>query len=104
MKSGLEIHTGYNIRREMVNSNFNIVDLRIPIGNYNNSEFQLVFRTNKNKKISFSSRSTIGGYFGGNKLSSNLSLDVRSGDRFSSSLGFNINRININCVQISKIH
>ena len=79
----------------MVNSNFNIVDLRIPIGNYNNSEFQLVFRTNKNKKISFSSRSTIGGYFGGNKLSSNLSLDVRSGDRFSSSLGFNINRINI---------
>ena len=94
-KSGLEIHTGYNIRREMVNSNFNIVDLRIPIGNYNNSEFQLVFRTNKNKKISFSSRSTIGGYFGGNKLSSNLSLDVRSGDRFSSSLGFNINRINI---------
>ncbi len=87
----------------MVNSNFNIVDLRIPIGNYNNSEFQLVFSTNKNKKISFSSRSTIGGYFGGNKLSSNLSLDVRSGDSFSSSLGFNINRINIDDGQLNAL-
>ena len=48
-KSGLEIHTGYNVRKEWVSEEFKIVDLNIPAGNYNNSEVQLVFMTNKNK-------------------------------------------------------
>ena len=94
-KSGLEIHTGYNIRREMVNSDFNIVDLSIPIGNYNNSEVQLVFMTNKNKKVSLSTRSYIGGYFGGNKFINNVTLNLRSGDKLNSSLFLNSNNIKV---------
>ena len=94
-KSGLEIHTGYNVRKEWVSDEFKIVNLNIAEGEYNNSEFQLVVQTNSNKKVSFSSRSTIGGYFGGNKFFNNLTLNVRSGDKFSSSLFLNSNNINL---------
>ena len=69
--------------------------MNIAEGDYNNSEFQLVVRTNSNKKVSFSSRSTIGGYFGGSRFYNNLTLNVRSGDKFSSSLFLNSNNINL---------
>ena len=79
----------------MVNSDFNIVDLSIPIGNYNNSEVQLVFMTNKNKKVSLSTRRYIGGYFGGNKFINNVTLNLRSGDKLNSSLFLNSNNIKV---------
>jgi len=94
-KSGLEIHTGYNVKKEWVSSEFKIVNLDVAKGDYNNSEFQLVVRTNSNKKVSFSSRSTIGGYFGGNRFSNNLTLNVRAGDKFNSSLFINSNNIDL---------
>ena len=95
-KSGLEIHTGYNVRKEWVSEEFKIVDLNIPAGNYNNSEVQLVFMTNKNKKISFNTRSYIGGYFGGNKFFNNATLNIRPSDKLSSSIFLNSNIIKSN--------
>ncbi len=92
-KNGLEIHTGYNIRKEWVDEPFLISDLDIQNGEYNNSEVQLVFMTNNNHKVSFNTRTTIGGYFGGSKLSNNASLNFREGDKFSSTLGINSNNI-----------
>ena len=94
-KSGLEIHTGYNVRKEWVSEDFSISNLLINSGEYNNSEFQLVFMTNKNQKVSLSTRSTFGGYFGGSKVSNNATLNVRYGDRFSSSLSINSNNIKL---------
>ena len=58
-KSGLEIHTGYNVRKEWVSEDFFISNLRVNSGEYNNSEVQLVFMTNKNQKLSFNNRSYI---------------------------------------------
>jgi hypothetical protein len=94
-KSGLEIHTGYNVRKEWVSEDFFISNLRVNSGEYNNSEVQLVFMTNKNQKLSFSNRSYIGGYFGGSKISNNANLNFRYGDKFSSSLSINSNNIKI---------
>ena len=94
-KNGLEIHTGYNIRKEVVDSNFNIADLNVNVGDYNNSEFQIVYMTNKNKKVSFSGRSTVGLYFGGNRFSNSLTMNVRSGDKFNSSVFINSSNLKL---------
>mgnify|MGYP001395148979 CR=1 FL=1 len=95
-KSGLEIHTGYNVRKEWVSEAFDISNLNIIPGEYNNSEFQFVFMTNKSKNLSFNTRSLFGGYFGGSKISNNASLNFRYGDKFSSVLSVNANNISIN--------
>ena len=102
-RSGLEIHTGYNVRKEWVSEDFKIVDLNIPVGDYNNSEFQLVVQTNSSKKVSFNSRSTIGSYFGGTKFYNNLSFNIRAGDSFSSSLFLNSNNINLDIGDLNAI-
>ena len=52
--------------------------------------------TNKNKKISFNTRSYIGGYFGGNKFFNNANLNIRPSDKLSSSIFLNSNIIKSN--------
>ena len=94
-KSGFEVHTGYNIRKEWVSENFDISNLQIKTGEYNNSEFQFVLMTNKSKNLSFNSRSYFGTYFGGYKISNNASLNFRSGDKFSTAISINANNIKI---------
>tara|TARA_B100001115_G_scaffold57416_1_gene42500 strand:- start:1161 stop:3371 length:2211 start_codon:yes stop_codon:yes gene_type:complete len=94
-KSGFEVHTGYNIRKEWVSENFDISNLQIKTGEYNNSEFQFVLMTNKSKNLSFNSRSYFGTYFGGYKISNNASLNFRSGDKFSTAISMNANNIKI---------
>ncbi len=66
---------------EWVSELFSISNLNIAPGEYNNSEAQIVFWTNK--------------YFGGSKFLNSASLDIRSGDKFSSSLSINTNNIKI---------
>ena len=94
-KSGFEVHTGYNIRKEWVSENFEISNLQIKTGEYNNSEIQFVLMTNKSKNLSFNTRSYFGSYFGGYKISNNASLNFRSGDKFSSVVSMNANNIKI---------
>tara|TARA_B100000575_G_scaffold126798_1_gene101086 strand:- start:7560 stop:9770 length:2211 start_codon:yes stop_codon:yes gene_type:complete len=94
-KSGFEVHTGYNIRKEWVSENFDISNLQIKTGEYNNSEFQFVLMTNKSKNLSFNTRSYFGSYFGGYKISNNASLNFRSGDKFSTAISINANNIKI---------
>ena len=94
-KNGFEVHTGYNIRKEWVSENFDISNLQIKTGEYNNSEFQFVLMTNKSKNLSFNSRSYFGTYFGGYKISNNASLNFRSGDKFSTAISINANNIKI---------
>tara|TARA_B100001287_G_scaffold146861_1_gene123630 strand:- start:156 stop:2366 length:2211 start_codon:yes stop_codon:yes gene_type:complete len=94
-KNGFEVHTGYNIRKEWVSENFDISNLQIKTGEYNNSEFQFVLMTNKSKNLSFNSRSYFGTYFGGYKISNNASLNFRSGDKFSTLISINANNIKV---------
>ena len=94
-KNGFEVHTGYNIRKEWVSENFDISNLQIKTGEYNNSEFQFVLMTNKSKNLSFNTRSYFGAYFGGYKISNNASLNFRSGDKFSTLISINANNIKV---------
>ncbi len=94
-RNGLEIHTGVNITKELVFEDFNISDLKVNDGDYNHAEAQIVIITNPNKKISLSTRSYIGGYFGGDRISNNLTLNLRSGNKFNSSVFLNSNNLKL---------
>ena len=88
-KNGLEVHTGINVTKELVDQEFSISDLKINEGDYTHSELAIIVMTNSNKKISLSTRTVIGGYFGGKRVSNNASLKIRSGDKFNSSISIN---------------
>jgi hypothetical protein len=102
-ESGFEIHTGVNFTTEGVISPFSISKVEIPIGEYKHSELQLVMMTNANKEVYFQTRTVIGGYFGGNRFSSNNRINFRIGDKFNTSGTLNYNRLilpngNVNAV------
>ena len=94
-ESGFEIHTGINFTTEGVLNPFSISDVTIPIGEYKHSEFQLVLMSNANKKVYFQTRTVIGGYFGGDRLSSNNKVTLRLGDKFNASGTLNYNHLEL---------
>ncbi|MEM9647203.1 MAG: DUF5916 domain-containing protein [Bacteroidota bacterium] len=87
-KSGFEIHTGINFTTERVLEEFTLSGVPIPVGNYRNEELQFVLITNPNNAFSLSTRTFIGGYFNGDRISNSGTANYRIGDRFISSLNF----------------
>ncbi|WP_420399740.1 DUF5916 domain-containing protein [Flagellimonas sp.] len=87
-KSGFEVHTGINFTTERVLQEFTLSDVTVPVGNYKNQELQLVLITNPNNAFSLSSRTFIGGYFNGDRITNSGTANYRIGDRFVSSLTF----------------
>ena len=94
-KSGFEIHTGINFTAERVLNEFNIGDVPVTTGYYNNEELQLVLITNPNNALSFNTRTIIGGYFGGDRIANSGTVNYRIGDKFNSSLVFSHNIIDL---------
>jgi hypothetical protein len=93
--SGFEIHTGVNFTTEGVLEPFTISGVEIPIDTYKHQELQLILITNPNKGLSLSTRTVIGGYFGGNRISNSGTLNYRLGDKFNSSFSFSHNILNL---------
>ncbi|MDG1572910.1 DUF5916 domain-containing protein [Robiginitalea sp. M366] len=94
-RSGFEVHTGINLTAENVLQPFNLAGLPVPVGYYNNEELQLVVITNPNNAFSLSTRTFIGGYFDGKRISNSGTANFRVGDRFNSSLTFSHNDIKL---------
>ena len=94
-KSGFEIHTGINFTTERVLQDFMISDVTVPVGNYRHEELQFILITNPNNALSLSTRTIIGGYFGGDRIANSGTLKYRLGDRFNSSLIFSHNDISL---------
>jgi len=94
-KSGFEIHTGINFTTEGVLKDFSISGVKVPVGEYNHKEFQLIVYTNKNNQIYYSTRTVIGGYYGGNRFSSRNTINMRFGNRFNSALTINYNKLEL---------
>ena len=94
-KSGFEIHTGINFTKETVINSFQISELIVDQGVYDHKELQFILFTNPNNKISFRNRSFIGGYFGGNRISSSNKIALRFGDKLIGEANFNFNRLNL---------
>ncbi len=87
-----EIHTGVNLTRSGVVEAFEIVDdVVIQPGTYDHAEVQLHYFSDGSKPLSFNIRTTIGGRFGGDRVSLSPSVKFRIGETFRSELSFNYN-------------
>ncbi len=95
-KNGYEVHTGINFLKEGLKQPFEIFDgVVIPAGTYNDVETQLVFITNQGADVSFSLRSFIGGFFGGDRVRLSPTLRMRAGEKLTSELGITYNDIDL---------
>ena len=94
-RSGLEIHTGVNFRTEGVRDDFTISGVDVPAGSYDWAEAQLVFFTNQSKPVSINIRSFIGGFFGGDRVSTTSTLRVRYGEKVNAEFALQRNDVNL---------
>lgn len=95
-RNGTEIHTGVNFTHEGVKEPFEINEgTFVPVGEYDHEEMQLVFNTDQGKPVSIENRYTRGGFFGGDREQLSSTLNFRTGDRFSSSLDWLYNNIDL---------
>jgi hypothetical protein len=95
-KSGLEIHTGMNFTTEGVVDAFEISDgVLVPAGTYDHTEAQFIFFTNRSKPISISTRSVIGGSFGGSRYLNSGTLRFRQGDNFNLDFTYQNNQFDL---------
>lgn len=95
-KSGMEIHTGVNFTTEGVVDPFEISEnVFIQPGVYEHTEGQLIFFTNQSKPVSISTRTVIGGSFGGHRYLNSATLRLRSGDKFNAAFIYQYNKVNL---------
>jgi hypothetical protein len=95
-KSGWEVHTGINFTREGVLQPFEIYPgVVVRPGTYDNREAMLVGITNQGAPVSFETRVTLGGFFGGSRKSSVSTLRARVGEAFTSSADYSRNDVSL---------
>lgn len=88
-KNSYEFHTGVNFTEEGVRKAFEIFPgVTVPPGSYPHKEAQLVFFTNQGAPINLNVQTTIGGFFGGTRVSLSPTLRMRAGDAFTTELGY----------------
>ncbi len=93
---GFEIHTGVNFTTEGVVKPFEISkDVVVPAGTYDHKEAQIVFISNASKPIYVSTRSILGGSFGGIRYLNSITLGMRIGDKFNSDLNLAMNDVRL---------
>src|SRR5688572_7872819 len=91
-----EIHTGMNLTREGVRTPFEIYPgVFVPPGTYDHAEAQLVAMSNQGAPFSVSMRTTIGGFFGGDRLTLNPTIRMRAGDALTTQLDYQRNNIKL---------
>ena len=93
--SGFEVHTGVNITSEGVFDTFKISDVEIPSGEYYHNELQLYIKSNPNTALSFTSRTVIGGYYGGDRFLFSNNIKYRIGNKFNSTLNLDYTKLNL---------
>lgn len=95
-KTGTEVHTAVNFTRAGVIDPFDIIDgVTIQPGTYDHSEVSIVYFTNQSRPFSFELQSTIGGRFGGDRVSIAPSVNFRIGETFRSELSVNYNNFDL---------
>tara|TARA_B100001778_G_scaffold62211_1_gene48665 strand:+ start:1544 stop:3751 length:2208 start_codon:yes stop_codon:yes gene_type:complete len=97
-RSGYEIHTGINFTKEGLIEDFDIFPSKsivVPKSTYDHMEAQLYYTSPPTSKISFSVMNYIGGFFGGDRISSSPRLKIRFGDKFNSEISYNYNNVNL---------
>ena len=95
-RTGFEVHTGFNIRKEGVRNGFRISDgITVPAGTYDWVEGQFVVYTNPGKPVSFRLRTFVGGFFGGDRVSNSATLSARYGEKLNLEFALQRNDVNL---------
>ena len=85
--SGHEVHTGINLTREGLFEPFEIFPgVVVPRGVYDHAEARLTANTNRGAPVSASIGSTIGGFFGGDRVQLTPEVSVRLGETLNAQL------------------
>lgn len=91
-KTGFEVHTGMNFTKSGVKTPFDIVPgVTVQPGTYDHSEAQVVVMMDQSAPFSASLTTTVGGRFGGDRVTLEPTLRYRIGERFSSELSLQYN-------------
>jgi hypothetical protein len=95
-KSGWEVHTGINFTHEGVLAPFEIYPgVSVAPGSYDNREAMLVLITNQGAPASLETRVTLGGFFGGSRVSAQSTLRGRLGEAFTSTVDYSRNDVSL---------
>ena len=90
--AGAEFHTAVNFTRAGVKADFDIVDgVTVPAGTYDHAEVHLLYMSDSSRPFSYRLRTTIGGRFGGDRVSVAPTLRYRHGEKFQSELSVSYN-------------
>jgi hypothetical protein len=88
-RNSAEVHTGMNVTEEGVRTAFEIFPgVIVPPGSYKHREAQLVFMTNQSAPISLNLQTTIGGFFGGDRVQLNPTFRLRAADTFTTEIAY----------------
>ena len=95
-RNSYEVHTGVNFTEEGVRRAFEIYPgVFVPPGSYAHGEAQLVFMTNQGAPVSLNVTSTIGGFFGGDRVSLTPTLRMRSGEALTAEILYQRNAVDL---------
>lgn len=95
-RNSAEVHTGTNITLEGVRTPFEIFPgIFVPPGTYEHAEAQLVFMTNQGAPLSLNMQTTIGGFFGGDRVSLSPTIRARLGETFTTEVAYQRNDVDL---------
>jgi hypothetical protein len=95
-KSGWEVHTGINFTHEGVLAPFEIYPgIAVRPGSFDNREAMLVLMTSQGAPVSLETRWTLGGFFGGSRVTAASTLRARVGDAFTSTVDYTRNDVSL---------
>ena len=95
-EGGHEVHTGVNFTKEGLFERFEIFPgVIVPAGVYDHAEARLTARSNRGAPVSVSLESTIGGFFGGDRVQLTPSVLVRLGETLNAQLRWDRNDISL---------
>ncbi len=87
--------TTWNITGEGVTEPFEIGGVRVPVGVYEHHEAQFSYNSNRGAPVSFGVRTTVGGFFGGDRVTWGPSVNFRAGDTVNASIRWSRNDITL---------
>ena len=88
--------TTWNVTGEGVTAPFEIADgVIVPVGVYEHNEAEFSYNSNRSAPASFSVQTTIGGFFGGDRVTWGPGINFRRGDTLNASIRWSRNDITL---------
>jgi hypothetical protein len=95
-RNSYEVHTGMNVTEEGVRTPFRIYPgIFVPAGSYPHTEGQFVFMTNQGAPASLSVTTTVGGFFGGDRVTVTPTLRMRLGETLTTEVLYQRNDVDL---------